>query len=215
MTPRAAEIGRFAGFEPVFSAMTRDKPRPPTGRYDLAGARAPANGLGRPPASLNARTAVGAVTEPPPFGDGTERLCVAVNWRVDILEVERSHSRISEAAYQVGRIAQAVFERARGPGTSSWAGNVRVDAYTAKELAIIHAIEDARRIQAQVAWMRYELGRIDANIVQRVLGEGKTYAEVATLTGKRGERGKSHIAERFRDALEALADAKAARGRAR
>jgi len=185
-------------------------PRPPSGRYDLMGARSPANGLGRPPASQNARTAVGAVPDPLEPG---ERLHVAVNYRVDVLEDERSHNRISEAAYQVGRIAQAVFERARGPTGSNWqGGNVRVDAYTAAEIAVIRGIEAAERICAMVRWIRHELGPIDANVVQRILGEGKSYAEVATLTGKRGDRGKRHIAERFRDALEALANAKAARG---
>jgi hypothetical protein len=68
-----------------------------------------------------------------------------------------------------------------------------------------------------VDWMRQGevLGRIDANIVQRVLGENKSFAEVATLQGKSGERGTRYIAARFRDALEALAGAKAAHGRER
>src|SRR5262245_12942851 len=188
--------------------MTRFKQRS-QGRYDLSGARSPPNGLGRPPASLNARTAVGAVADPLEPG---ERLCVTIDRRVDILEDERAHGRISEAAYQVGRVAQAVFERARGPGHSNWQGNVRVDAYTAKELAIIHGIEAAERITRLVGWMRRELGRIDANILQRVLGEQKSYAEVAALRGKGGERGTRYVAARFRDALESLAKAKAARG---
>jgi len=153
---------------------------------------------------------MGAVPDPL---DREGRLVVTVNYRVDVLEDERAHNRISEAAYQVGRIAQAVFERARGPTGSNWqGGNVRVDAYTAAEIAVIRGIEAAERICAMVKWMRHELGRIDANIVQRMLGDGKSYAEVATLVGKRGDRGKRHIAERFRDALEALAHAKAARG---
>lgn len=142
-------------------------------------------------------------------------ILATVNRRVDVLEDERSHGRISEAAYREGRVAQAVFERARGPGSSNWSAETRVDAFTAKELSIIYALDSAARIQRLVDWLRGELGRIDANILQRVLGEQKSFGEVATLQGKSGDRGISYVAHRFRDALEALASARAARGRAK
>ena len=203
--------------------MARHKPAPPQGRYDLAGARAPGGGFGRPPPSLHVRTRIGATEDPGELirsssgahserQPGQGRIHVTVNTRTDILENEFNHRRITKAAYLVGRIAQAIFERARGPGASSWTTDVRVDAYTAKELAIIRGIDDARRINALVDWLRGRLGPIDANILQRILGEKKSFAEVATLTGKRGASGVHYVAERFRDALQALADAKAARG---
>jgi len=205
--------------------MTKNKPTPSRGRYDLAGARAPGSGFGRPPPNVHVRTRIVAVEDPGELvrsesgahthrqaGEG--RLHVTVNHRVDVLEHERAHRRISEAAYRVGRIAQAVFERARGPGASSWTTDVRIDAYTAKELAIIHGLDNAERIANLVHWLRTGagLGRVDANILQRVLGESKSFSEVATLQGKSGDRGARYVAERFRDALEALAHAKAARG---
>ena len=141
------------------------------------------------------------------------RIVVTVNRHVDVLEDELSHNRIDEAEYQVGRIAQFAFERARGKvGTSNWQGASRVDAYTAKELAVMHNIENAERITRMIEWWRRELGRIDANILERVLGEGKSYAEVAALQGKGGDRGARYIANRFRDALKALAELKSAKG---
>jgi hypothetical protein len=153
---------------------------------------------------------VGQVADP---GSPGGRIVVTVNRHVDILEDELSHNRIDEAEYQVGRIAQFAFERARGKvGTSNWQGASRVDAYTAKELAVMHNIENAERITRMIEWWRRELGRIDANILERVLGEGKSYAEVAALQGKGGDRGARYIANRFRDALKALAELKSAKG---
>jgi hypothetical protein len=162
-------------------------------------------------ARQQARTAIGAIDDP--WGTRGERLVATINRTVDILEDERSRHRISEAAYREGRMAQAVFERARGPGSSNWQGGSRVDAHTAKELTIIYALDGARRIQDLVHDLRMQLGRIDANLVQRIVGEGKSYAEVAALQGKSGDRGVRYIAARFRDALESLAEARAARGR--
>src|SRR5512136_2755133 len=105
--------------------------RPPRslGRYDARrSARAPANGLATPPPSLNVRTAVAAV--PDPLEPGA-RILATVNRRTDILEIERSHGRISEAAYAVGRILQQAFERQARLGTSpAWNATGRVDAAT-------------------------------------------------------------------------------------
>lgn len=185
------------------------------GRYDLARAHEPANGRGLPPRSANAFTAVVAVPDPHqnPEGPGNERTLATVNRRVDILELEKSHGRISDAAYSVGRIVQAVFERAKGPGGTNWQGGSRVDAWAAHELAIIHGIEDARRITGWIERITRALGMIDARILRRVLGDRMNYAEVAAATGKAGERGTAYIAQRFRDALEELAEALAAKGR--
>lgn len=183
-------------------------------RYNLADARTPHRGFGRPPPSDNIRTAIGAVVDPHDI-DG-ERHQVRINRLVDVLEDERAHRRISEAAYVAGQQLMRVFGRARGPGNASnWAGASRVDSFVSKELAVIGGLDAARAITKLKAWLRSELGAIDANLVVRVLHEGKSYAEVAALQGKAGPRGTTYVAHRFRDALEALAEAQAATGAAR
>ena len=177
-------------------------------RYNLEGATEQPQGLGRPPRSFNAFTALIAVDDPIPDKDGRRgRVLATVNRRVDILELERSHGRLSARAYTVGRIVQAVFERARGPGAGSqWREGDRVDAVVAQELAIIRSIEGARRAQAYIARIRGAIGRIDANILQAVLGDRKSYADVSALRGRAGPRGAVYFASRFRDALEDLAE---------
>ena len=187
--------------------------RPSSGRYNAAArheAYLPATGLGVPPNRI--RTAIAAVTDPL---DAGANILTRVNTDSSVLEHERARGRISEAAYQVGMIAKAVFERAGRPRSSSWMvdSGVRVDAYTARELAIIHGIDGAERITAMVRNIGREIGHRDARLLQRILGDELTYAEVATLEGKTGERGIRYIARRFRDALEDLAEVRAAKGR--
>jgi hypothetical protein len=45
-----------------------------------------------------------------------------------------------------------------------------------------------------------------------VLGDRRTYADVAADRGRAGDAGRRYYAARFRDALEALAEAWAAKG---
>jgi hypothetical protein len=214
-----ARYAKPFGRPETFSVST-DRERSKTGgaapgRYNLRGARHPANGLGAPPRSANAFTAIVAVPDPhpDPRGPKNERIIAAVNRSVDILEVERSHDRISDAAYAVGRIVQAVFERARGLGPSpGWRARDRVDAAWAHEAAIIRALEDARKVKEYMARIRDTLGMIDTRIVEEMIGNRMSYADVAARRGRAGERGERYFAARFRDALEALAEAWAARG---
>ncbi len=183
-------------------------------RYNLGDARTPHRGFGRPPPTDNIRTAIGAVVDPHDI-DG-ERHQVRINRLVDVLEDERAHRRISEAAYVAGQALLRVFRRARGPGNASnWAGASRVDAFVSKELQIIGSIDAARAITRLKRWLEHELGQIDGRLVARILHEGKSYADCAALQGKSGDRGTRYIATRFRDALEALAEAQAAIGAAR
>lgn len=182
-------------------------------RYNLADARTPHRGFGRPPPSDNIRTAIGAVVDPHDI-DG-ERHQVRINRLVDVLEDERAHRRISEAAYVAGQQLMRVFGRARGPGNASnWAGASRVDAFVSKELAVIGGLDAARAITKLKRWLESGsvLGKIDGRLVGRILHEGKSYAECAALQGRAGDRGTRYIATRFRDALEALAEAQAAIG---
>jgi ferritin-like metal-binding protein YciE len=194
------------------------KPRPVAGRYEGAAKRQaymPATGLGVPPA--NVRTALAAVPDP---YDAERNVLVRVNTAENVLDYMRTrkakHGRISEAAYQVGMIVKAVFERANGrPRSTGWMvdSGSRVDAFTAKELAVIHGIDNAARLVAMVKNLAREIGQRDARLLQRVLGEEKTFHEVATIEGKGGDRGARYIRQRFRDALEDLAEVRAARGR--
>jgi len=187
------------------------QPRKAVSRYNMLGAVHVPDELGRPPASVHVRTRVGAVIDPYD-PDGKSRIAVRINRCVDVLEDERAHKRISEAAYREGRALMRLFEPATAMGSTNWAGTSRVDAWVAKELSVIRGIDRARAITALKGWLRHELGAIDANLVVRIVGEGKSYAEAAALQGKAGDRGMRYIAARFRDALEALAEAKAAVG---
>jgi hypothetical protein len=56
------------------------------------------------------------------------------------------------------------------------------------------------------------LGQLDARILRYVLRDRKTFAQIAEMRGRNSERGKTYFADRFRDALETLAHALAARG---
>jgi hypothetical protein len=149
--------------------------------------------------------------------DRGARIVATVNRRVDVLEDERSHGRISEAAYAVGRITQAVFERARNVAPScGWKEGDRVDAAWAQEVKIVRALENARMVESykkRIDDAFGPAGKLDARLLERILGDRMSYPQAAALQGKSGERGTSYIATRFRDALEALADAWAAKGR--
>jgi hypothetical protein len=196
---------------------TRREPparRRPAGRYDLAAAREPANGIARPPRSPNVDVAIVAV--PDPFS-ARERILAAANRRVDVLEDERSHGRISEAAYQVGRLVQAVFERGKGPrgAVAQWTQGDRVDAAFAHEHAIVLGLDDARKIKAYLERLSNAVGMIDARLLRHLLGERMSFAECAAARGRAGERGARYYASRFRDALEVLAQRWAAKGKGR
>jgi len=185
----------------------------PISRYDGGyDARIPANGLARPVPSMNVRTAVAAVPDPL---EPNRRLKATVNRRVDILEQERSHRRITEAAYLTGRVAQAIFERASGARSPSFNPGDRVDTTLARELSTIMAIEDARAIAAYEKWIVSVLGRLDTRILIFILKDRKSFAQLADLRGRNGRQGTAYYADRFRDALEMLAHALAARGKER
>lgn len=184
-------------------------------RYDLADAR-DLGQRGEPPSHArrvkNVEIDTVAILDPNPAYDGQGRPVLKrdlanVNRRVDILEYEHSHRRISVEAYREGRVAQALFERAGISGGSTWFQGSRVDAEVAKEIAVLRRITDARTIEWKMAELRDALGTVDSTIVRQILGENRKYADVV-LPQRRAEnreRGISYIAQRFRDALETLA----------
>ena len=190
--------------------------RPAVGRYDgrSHNTRLPGEGLAKPPASSNTTdfTVVAAVEDP--WGNGRERVYATVNRRVDVLEDERSHRLISEAAYRTGRQVQAVFELAARIGGSNWAGSNRVDPRHAQRGAIARAMERADEILAMQTRIRDRLGAIDTRLLERVLRDRMSYADCAALVGKGGTWGERFVKARFRDALEDLAEAWTAKGKA-
>jgi hypothetical protein len=165
---------------------------------------------------------------------GPKRVLATVNRKVDILELELGHGRIGAGAYSEGRVIQALYERPGLSGGSTWNEGSRVDAVVAKELAVIRRVDNARAITAMVADIEKLVGMIDARILREILGENRSYAAVtqtldlrsaATRSpdvnawvplGKGGKRAPSsretaarriaYVAQRFRDALETLAD---------
>jgi hypothetical protein len=219
----------------------RNRSGTPISRYDRGrDARLPPGGhLARPVPRQEVRTAVGMVWEHPGGdkkkpkqilqkvvsvagvvdaavqdpGEPKRRVQVKVNRHDDVLERELSHGRISEAAYRVGRVVQAVFERAGGVGASPmWLQGDRVDTALAHELAIVCKIEDARKVEAYMAAVEKAIGEMGAKFLRRILGENQTFSEVAGKLAS--EKRIAFVGERFRVYLEELAESwSAARGR--
>ncbi len=174
----------------------------PVSRYD--GSREntwhPSEGLGSMPPSANADTTVAAVTDP--WGDGRERVLVTVNRRVDVLETERSHDRISDAAYTTGRVLQAAFERQGRVGGSNWAGTSRRDPREVQSEVMVRTISNAMELNVLMHHVRGYVGERNLRILRRVLGDRLSFAECASFEGKAGPRGQAFITESFRVALE-------------
>jgi hypothetical protein len=148
------------------------RPRRTINRYDLTGAR-DLGMRGRPPKSANVEVDTVAIADPlpDPQGGADQRILASANRRVDILEYEHSHGRISVDAYRAGRIAQRVFERAaRVNGGSTWREWTQVDVKVAAEIAFNHRIDDADRINAYFDWMRRTPGLKFRRIFWRLRG---------------------------------------------
>jgi hypothetical protein len=187
-----------------------DRRQAAPGRYkELQNARVPANGFASSRSATNVPTTVGVVQDP---YSPKEKIAVSVNRRVDLLEWEYSHGRLSEAAYRTGRIVQAIFERATGRSQSSWSAGDRVDAFCAKELQILTALEKAEAIRHHMARIVTAIGQVGARFLRDILGENKTYSEMAAA---RGQTDTSFTAKRFRNLLEDLAEEWAAVGQSR
>lgn len=198
--------------------MPRHRRKPslaPVGRYDLREAvMPPGEQLGEPTAARRRHTRVAAI--PDPYNPGGRRLLATINIRTDLLELELSHGRLTQAAFLVGREIQKLFEQATRTGAGNqWNSGDRVDQYQRKEEAVVTQFEIARKISAHADWMRKCLGQesIDCKIIRNILGDNMNYGATAVLHAKKGDRGVRYIAQRFRDALETLANAQAAKGR--
>ena len=153
------------------------------------------------------------VADPSEYGSFTH---APFNRRVDVLEDEISNHRISTSQYEIGRIIQAVFERASGArlGSGGMGEGGSRDQTIANELKVIYAIEDAETVRRYVARIERVIGTVGARFLRQVLADGTTFAQYAEARGKGGDRGRNQIGEHFRLLLEGLDDAWAARGAA-
>ena len=102
--------------------------------------------VGRPVPSLNVRTALAAVPDPSPLAKPGERVRATSTGGSDLLGLERSHGRLSEAAYRVGREVQRIGERAPGIRGSNWSGGDRVDVTRTHNEAVMTSVYHARQM---------------------------------------------------------------------
>jgi hypothetical protein len=194
--------------------MTADKstPRKSAGRYtDVHKARIPGDMLARPAPSVNVRTVVGAVPNPL---DPRERIAVAINRRVDVLEDELKQRLITEGAYRLGRELQAAFETSVG-SSSNWIDGGSGDPTTAQEMRQARQCDRAKRAVALDAEITRYVGEKGADILRKVLGENWTYGQISIRRGHSAssDRARRAIAAEFRDALEYIVERRAAKGR--
>jgi hypothetical protein len=187
----------------------------------------PATGVAQAPPSQQVRTKLASVDDPFPARNG-DKLIATVNIRTDLLEQERANKRITPAAYLTGRILQAVFEKQGQVGSSNWRGGDRVDAAVAHEKQIMAMLRNARLIDALMQRMIAKIGSHGTDFIRKLLTGERTFQSYAAheqqLQARRlglrtptkvGDRAITHVATRFRDLLEILADELAATGKTR
>ncbi len=192
--------------------MSRTALRPTAGRYDGRAARVPGGAVARAVPSLNVRTRVGNV--PNPLAPD-ERVAVTINRKVDVLEDERSHRRISEGAYRTGRLIQQAFEVSIR-SSSNWLEGSGGSPIEANENRIAKGCEIASRAAALERRLIDAVGAMGAKHIRRVLGDGLSFREVAAIEARgAGERATSVVATRFRGLLEDVTTHWAARGAVR
>lgn len=199
----SAQRTRYAG-----PARERD---PRGDRYNRSGAYQHGSGLGRPARRQSADTTVGAVDDPMEPG---KRVQATINRRVDVLEMERGHGRITVSQYEVGRQVQAILERASGArsGGGVWDSTGSRDQVVAHELAVIFAVEDARLVAKLRDKVVRAVGKPGARFLAEVLTGRSSFGQFAAARGKAGDRGTAYVAEHFRILLEYLDDDFAAEG---
>lgn len=191
-----------------------ERARDPRGdRYDHAAAFDPRTSLSKPVRGKRGPIETAAVAVDDPWASG-KRTMASVNRRVDVLEMERSHGRLTVSQYEVGRQVQAIFERASGARLGSMDFGVRgsKDMTIAHELSVIYAIDDARLVAKLKDKVVRAVGVPGARFLHEVLTGRQTFAQFAEARGKGGERGTAYIAEHFRILMENLDEDFAAEG---
>lgn len=213
MTSKNKASVSLAGSPAFHKSAAPGRSRDPRGdRYDHSQAFDPRTNLSRA-VRRKGPVATATVAVADPFSPST-RVLASVNRNIDLLEMERSHGRITVSQYEVGRQVQAILERGVGARLGSMAFDVRgsKDLSIAHELAIIYAIDDARLVAALRDKIVRAVGVPGARFLAEVLTGRQTFAQYATARGKGGERGTAYIAEHFRILLESLDEDFAAEG---
>jgi hypothetical protein len=188
------------------------KVRSPSGRHDLARVPEPAIGFPLLATSIhNGPADIAPVAVPDPY-DMQRRLRALA--RIDLLDRERRADRITEAQYLAGRdVERKLAGLGHIGGGGQWLDGDRVDPGTAARLAVALGYERALVANRFLDWLLRRLGVRDTRLLLLVLAEGNPLHVAAIRLGRGGRRGMQYTADRFRDALEVLAEARAARGR--
>ena len=181
-------------------------------RHDLERVPEPVHGFPVLATSVHNRVGNVAIIAVPDTYDARRRVRALA--RIDLLDQERRAGRLDEASYLVGREVERVFEgMSHVAGGGQWLEGDRVDAATSAELMAVFGAERAAAVNAFLAWVVRHVGRWDARLLWMVLGERMSFVNAAAAFGRGGYRGRRYAMDRFSDALAALAEVKAAKGR--
>jgi len=189
------------------------------GRHDLSRVPEPIGGFPAVPTSKhNTARELKPVAVDDVYADeraGYVKRRVRALARIDLLDKERRDGSISEAAYQAGRTVERVFERmSRVAGSGQWLAGDRLDSATQAQVAAALGFENAIKVNAYLTFLLRHLGKRDARLLWAVLGLRLKFQTIALAEHRPGIRGVRYIADRFRDALGVLAEAKSAKGKA-
>lgn len=148
----------------------------------------------------------GAVPDPNPLLKG-KRQRVAINVHSSALESEYAYGRISEAAYQAGRVYEAIVEAASGQqsGGGSTDGVDRGSVIVRQIMAIVGSIDRAKKSVDLQSDVRSALGRDAEFLLRIVLVDRMTFGQIARLRGRTSGRASRQVGAEFRSALEILA----------
>ena len=144
---------------------------------------------------------------------GKRRQRVAVNRNTDALERETSYGRLSPAAYRAGGIYQRIIERSCG-ATTGGCSMEPSDGGGSQTHAIAARMDDAASAVAAKNDARKAVGEVGEVILTGVLGERKSFRDVAVLLATKRRKGAAwyaskggtaRVARLFRDGLEDLA----------
>lgn len=185
------------------------------GRYD-SGARnltapgeLPAEGL-----QGKAEIRHAAVPDPNPSFTG-QRQRAAINIRVDLLEREYAGGRLTEGAYRAGLLIQAALQVIALSGRGQWGEGSRVDPAQVSDAIMVDALHKASLAVKLFDRIKREVGNHDAKLLKMTLGEGLTIEQVVAKFGAPVSAWTTRYQlKRFRDALEFVSEARAARGSA-
>lgn len=105
-----------------------------------------------------------------------------------MLAAEKAAKHLTDAQFQVGRMIQAVYERASGARLASrgWEPRGSRDRSVAWELSMIFALKDASRVIRFTARLECEIGTVVTHFVHAILVEGRTFASYVASRGKDG-----------------------------